>query len=312
MTAPTSKRRFFDIAVNFTDGMFRGEYRGKQVHPDDREWVIKRSIETGVDKWMITGGNLQESKEALAICKEWKGKGVEMRCTVGCHPTRCGEFETGETTMEGLEEIIQEGLKEGLVAAVGECGLDYDRLEFCDKETQKKWFPKQLELAKKYNLPLFLHNRNTDGDFATVLEAHKDLLTKGSCAHSFTGTLPELHTLLSIDTVLFIGINGCSLRSSESAEVIKNLPFSRMLLETDAPWCDIRATHPGHGFVKTTFPVVKSEKKYSPGMTVKSRQEPCHMTQVFEVVCGYKEIEDENERDEAAKTIYENASKLYF
>jgi len=62
-----------------------------------------------------------------------------LSCTVGVHPTRCGEFEKSgdqEKYLKDLEELIKEGGKK--VAAFGEFGLDYDRVKFCDKDTQMK------------------------------------------------------------------------------------------------------------------------------------------------------------------------------
>ena len=308
---PTSTRKFLDIAVNFTDPMFRGEYRGKQAHADDRDLILARAASVGCTQWLITGGNLEESRAAVQLCKDYKHNphGIEMRCTVGCHPTRCSEFETGETTIDGLKEVIVSGLAEGVVAAIGECGLDYDREEFCPREVQKKWFEAQLQLAHSFQLPLFLHNRSTEGDFEKVLHANKAIFTRG-CSHSFTGDATELQSLLA--TGVAVGINGASLRAEYSQEMITSLPMDRILLETDAPWCDIRATHPGHSLVKTTFPQVKNEKKFELGKTVKNRQEPCHIVQVFEVLCGWKGVTDASEVTKAETLLYNNAAKMYW
>jgi TatD DNase family protein len=67
------------------------------------------------------------------------------------HPTRCGEFaEKGiESVVKQLEDLLQEGRRAGKVVAVGECGLDYDRLHFCDKEQQMVGFLQQLDIAAR-------------------------------------------------------------------------------------------------------------------------------------------------------------------
>lgn len=66
----------------------------------------------------------------------------KLFCTVGCHPTRCSEFEaegqSPDKYLEGLKQAIEYGKSK--VVAVGECGLDYERIQFCPKDVQKKLF----------------------------------------------------------------------------------------------------------------------------------------------------------------------------
>jgi TatD DNase family protein len=73
---------------------------------------------------------------------------------------------------------------------------------------------------------------------------------------------------------LFIGLNGCSLKTKENLDVVKNIPLDRILLETDSPYCDIRNTHASSNFIKTNFDRIKKEKMQK-GLICKDRNEPC-------------------------------------
>ena len=81
-----------------------------------------------------------------------------------------------------------------------------------------------------------------------------------------------MNKYLSLD--LYIGLNGCSLKTEENLEVVKNIPLDKILLETDAPYCDIRSSHASSKFVKTKFDKIKKEKMKK-GLICKDRHEPC-------------------------------------
>ncbi|XP_010526142.1 PREDICTED: putative deoxyribonuclease TATDN1 isoform X1 [Tarenaya hassleriana] len=297
--------RMIDIAVNFTDGMFKGMYNGKNCHVPDIATVLNRAWSAGVDRIIVTGGSLQESREALAIA-ETDGR---LFCTVGVHPTRCKEFEESgdpENHLQALLSLAREGMQKGKVVAIGECGLDYDRLHFCPADIQKKYFEKQFELAHATKLPMFLHMRGAAEDFCEIVEKNKHRFT-GGVAHSFTGSAADRDKLLSFDK-MYIGLNGCSLKTDENLGVIKGIPIGRMMIETDSPYCEIRSTHAGIKFVKSTWPSKKKEK-YEQESLVKGRNEPCLVRQVLEVVAGCKEIEDIGQ---LSKTLYHNTSRVFF
>lgn len=194
--------RMIDIAVNFTDGMFKGIYNGKQYHVADIANVLSRAWNAGVDRIIVTGGSLEESKEALAI-SETDGR---LFCTVGVHPTRCKEFEESgdpEKHFQALLSLAKEGIQKGKVVAIGECGLDYDRLHFCPADIQKKYFEKQFELAHATKLPMFLHMRAAAADFCEIVERNKERFS-GGVTHSFTGSAEDCGKLLAINN-MYIG-----------------------------------------------------------------------------------------------------------
>ncbi|KAG1368353.1 putative deoxyribonuclease TATDN1 [Cocos nucifera] len=301
----SSTIRMIDIAVNLTDNMFKGIYNGRQCHVADIPAVLARAWSAGVDRIIVTGGSLEESKEALAIA-ETDGR---LFCTVGVHPTRCKEFEEcgdPEKHFQALVLLAKEGIQKGKVVAVGECGLDYDRLQFCPSETQKKYFVKQFELAEAVKLPMFLHMRAAAEDFCNILARNKHRFSAG-VSHSFTGSAEDRDKLLSFDN-LFIGVNGCSLKTTDNLDVLRGIPIERMMIETDSPYCGIKNTHAGIKFVKSVWPSKKKEK-YEPDSTVKDRNEPCLVRQVLEVVAGCKGIGDV---EHLSKTLYHNTCRVFF
>ncbi|KAG0047291.1 TatD DNase [Gryganskiella cystojenkinii] len=285
-TRLTMAPRLIDIGINLTDPMFRGNYHGKQAHPDDLDQVLVRAKRAGVERMIVTAGNLNDCKAALDLVKGHD----DLFMTVGCHPTRCSEFEKHEGGPEGyfsaLKEMFENPSAKGKIVAVGECGLDYDRLHFCPKETQLKYFERQFDLAETTQLPMFLHDRNTGSDFGALISKNRSRFTNG-VVHSFTGTLEELQHYL--DMGLYIGINGCSLKTEDNLKAAASVPLDRLMLETDGPWCDIRPTHASHKHLAHMTPdqqaiyspTSKKKEKFEIGCMVKSRNEPCTMGQVL-------------------------------
>lgn len=295
----TEHMHFIDIAANLTDGMYKGKYNGTKRHPADVSTVVSRAQETGVVKIMVTAGTLSQSQEALELSKQ----DASLFSTVGVHPTRAGEMlRDPDGHCEKLMEIIRDGKDK--IVAIGECGLDYDRLRFCSKENQMPGFLAQFQLAEQTKLPMFLHDRNTEGDFLRVISENRNRFTTG-VVHSFTGTMEEMQAYVALD--LYIGLNGCSLKTEENLAVVKELPLDKLMLETDCPYCEIRSRHAGFEFVKSKWQS-KDKKKYSPDVLVKGRSEPCQIRQVCEVIAATKGVTEE----EVARAAFNNTMKVFF
>ncbi|CAN8073594.1 unnamed protein product [Agarophyton chilense] len=290
---------FIDIAANLTDTMFAGNYNGSNRHPPDLSSVLSRAASAGVVRTMVTAGTLSQSIEALQMCK----RNPYLFSTVGVHPTRVGEMGTDPVKYcDQLLQVITNGGKK--IVAVGECGLDYDRTKFCSEEQQVPGFRAQFSLAEATGLPMFFHDRNTRGDFLRVITEHRSRFTTG-VVHSFTGTMREMQSYVDLD--LYVGINGCSLKTSENLKVASAVPLDRIMLETDCPYCEIRSTHAGVSHVKSRWPA-KDKKKFSPESLVKGRSEPCMIRQVCEVVAAEKGIDEE----ELARAAFNNTMKVFF
>lgn len=268
--------------------------------------VLERAWSSGVKSMMITGTSLKESEEALQLARPRSNLFV----TVGCHPT-CGHDmfkESVDSYLQQLKDLIESNRDK--VVAVGECGLDYDRLHFCPKEVQWKAFRYQLDLAYQVDLPLFLHLRNASNDFIKMLRelppTQRSRLR--GVVHSFDDSLETMKTLTD-EFGLYIGINGCSLKTQENMEVAKAIPVDRLCLETDAPWCELRPSHASASYLKeqrVPFTSVKKEK-FQEGFMVKGRNEPCTIRNILAVLASAKNMDEQL----LSETILKNTLKVY-
>jgi len=212
---------------------------------------------------------------------------------VGVHPCSANSLEKNPSDIEALEKLASDGKAQGTVTAFGEIGLDYDRLFHATKETQLKFFAAQLRIAEKLDLPLFLHSRAAAEDFENLLFAAN--LPRKGLVHSFTGELDEMKRL--VEAGYDIGVNGCSLKTKENLDVVKEIPLERMQIETDGPWCQIRSTHASAEYLKDMPDYLKPEvmeekkkEKFEVGKRVKGRNEPCAISEVAWVVAKVKGI----------------------
>ncbi|WRT69483.1 uncharacterized protein IL334_006469 [Kwoniella shivajii] len=278
--------------------MFIGTYRGKHRHPSDLRQILDRAKEKGVERILITGTSMEENKEALKLAKEY-----DLHCTAGCHPTSTSEISNYPLGVEGyisdLRKLISEDRGEGgskRIISFGEIGLDYDRLHHSSRETQLQHLPNLLNLSKEFKLPLFLHSRTSEShiDLVKIL---KDIGWNtgwgGGVVHSFTGTEDEMNEL--IDMGLYIGINGCSLKTTENIHVVKQIPLNKILLETDAPWCSITTSHASHQYLPSidsglVIEKVNKPEKYKDSLGVKGRQEPGDIGVIAHIVASLKDI----------------------
>ncbi|KAI4228826.1 MAG: hypothetical protein L6R36_001328 [Xanthoria steineri] len=289
------------VGINLTDPTYQGFYNHHTTpsHPADLPSVLSRAAATGVRKFMVTGSDLAQSQQAIDLAKRYPGR---CYATVGVHPCAANSFEeedegggegNGEALLAALETVAREGVRGGRVVAFGEIGVDFDRLGLAGREVQERWFGRQVEVAVKLQLPLFLHSRAAHESFLRILTPHLPSLPLRGLVHSFTGTLPEMQELVALG--FHIGINGCSLKTAENLAVVQAVPLAHLQLETDGPWCEIRPSHAGFKVLEARggdagrWKKVKKEK-WEEGRMVKGRNEPCEIWKVARVVAGVKGV----------------------
>lgn len=237
---------------------------------EDVETVIARAQEAGVVNMIVVGFDAKTIKRALLLVERYDF----LYAAVGWHPVDAIDFT--EEKLKWIEELSSHPK----VVAIGETGLDY-HWDKSPKDIQKDVFRKQIQLAKKVNLPLVIHNRNATEDVIDILkEERADEV--GGVMHCFSSDLEAAKTCIDLNFFISFGGPVTFKNAKPLQEVAREVPLEHMLIETDCPYL---APHPLRG----------------------KRNEPAYVTYVAKQIAALKE----KEYKVIAKKTFDNAKQLF-
>lgn len=204
----------FDSHAHYNDEKFN----------DDRDALLSSMNENNVGLILNSCSEIAEIPDILALCEKYPF----MYASIGVHPHEA----------EGLTEkdmdILREYSKNPRVKAIGEIGLDYF-YDFSPRDTQKKWFARQVELAKELGLPVVIHDRDAHKDSMDILREH-NVRDCGGVFHCYAGSVEMAKEILDWGMYIAFGGSLTFKKSVRPKEVAAYVPLDRIVIETDCPY----------------------------------------------------------------------------
>lgn len=203
----------FDTHAHFDDEQFDA----------DRDEVLKSLKSYGVGNIVNIGSSMKTSRTSVALAEKYDF----VYAAVGVHPSETGEL--CETDIDELKRLAANPK----VRAIGEIGLDYHYPDDVEPSIQKKWFVRQLELAKELNMPVVIHDRESKGECLEILKEHK---ISNGVVHCFSGSAETAREILKLGMMIsFTGV--LTFKNAKKAiAACAAVPLDRLMIETDCPY----------------------------------------------------------------------------
>ena len=192
---------------------------------EDRDEVVQRAQEAGVERIINIGIDVATSSQAIALTRRYE----HMAATVGLHPTSATA--DLDADLEQLRTLAQR--HRSVVVAVGEIGLDYYWKEV-PPEAQRPKLLAQLELARTLDLPVIFHCRDALPDLFEVLESASSL--PAGVFHCFSGDAVSAQRAIALGFHISFAGNVTYRKATDLHAAARVVPAERLLLETDAPF----------------------------------------------------------------------------
>ena len=190
---------------------------------EDREELLNSMQEKGIGTILNVGADWDSVTEVVELAQKYP----HVYAAVGLHPDEVGVLD------EEKFAYLREQCQKEKVVAVGEIGLDY----YWDNEShdvQKKWFVRQLNLAREFNLPVIIHSRDAAEDTLKIMKEHAQGLRGVIHCFSYSKELAREYVKMGFH----IGIGGVVTfkNGKKLKEIAEEIPLEKILLETDCPY----------------------------------------------------------------------------
>lgn len=199
---------------------------------EDREETIQRAFDAEVKYMVVVGFDSETIPLAIEIAEQYD----TIYAAVGWHPVDA--IDMTEDHLKWIEELSAHPK----VVAIGEMGLDY-HWDKSPKDIQKEVFRKQIQLAKKVQLPIIIHNREATEDIIEILQ-EEDAQAVGGIMHCYNDSVEYVQACLDMNFYISLGGPVTFKNAPLPKEVAVQVPGDRLLVETDAPFL---APHPNRG-----------------------------------------------------------------
>lgn len=192
---------------------------------EDLEEVIARARASGVGVMQTICTKMSEFEEVYSIAAAHEN----IYCSVGVHP-----HEAGKTPIVTVEELVACAARPKVIG-LGETGLDY-YYEHSPREAQQQSFRHHIEAARRTGLPVIIHTRDAEEDTLRILEEEMQRGAFTGLIHCFTSSKQFADKCVELG--LYISLSGILTfkKATDLQEAARDLPLTRLLVETDAPY----------------------------------------------------------------------------
>ena len=190
----------------------------------DRDSVLKLLKKEKIDPVINVSSSLESIKRSISLAHEYD----HVYAAIGVHPSDCAEITEDDINW------IQSQTRDERVVAIGEIGLDY-HYDAPDRDTQKKWFIRQLGLAKDLSMPVIVHSRDAAEDTLNIIK-DPDFASLKGIIHCFSYSVETAREYVKLGYLIGVGGVVTFKNGRKLHEIVHELPIESLVIETDSPY----------------------------------------------------------------------------